>query len=405
MLQQSQNNVKNMKKNILIHIGGLGAGGAEKSLVSLLSTLPAELYNIDLMILNKGGLFRNLVPENVNIIEPPFPYNCLGISPSNLRFYIKHPWCFVKKIYSLFRLKRQAALPVGQALWPVWKSGIKMCQKKYDVAMSYIEGLPNYYVIDKVDAEKKILWIHNEYTKLGYDKDFDREYFGKADAVVTISELCKNDLIKNFPDLKEKFHILENITNPVLIKKMADEEITDPAFENKNEALKLLSIGRLYPQKNYPLAIDAAKIIKDKGIDFRWYIIGEGVLREEIEKQINTLSLQENITLLGLRSNPYPYIKQCDIIVQSSLFEGKSIAIDEAKILCKPIVATNYPTVYDVISDNKNGLIADMTPEALAEKIILLYNNRDLRENLSKNLKEEAIDNTSEIKNYIKLIG
>lgn len=395
-----------MKKNILIHIGGLGAGGAEKSLVSFLNTLPAEQYNVDLMTLNKGGLFRNLVPEYVNIIEPPFPYNCLGTSPTDWRFYSRHnPVYFFKKIYSLYKLKKQTNLPVGQVLWPIWKNCIKQNQKKYDIAMSYIEGLPNYYVMDKVDAKKKILWIHNEYTKLGYDKEFDKEYFKKADAVVTISELCKNDLVDNFPDLKDKFHILENITNPTLIKKMAEEDIKDPAFENKKEVLKLLSIGRLYPQKNYPLAIDAAKIIKDKGIDFKWYIIGDGVLRGEIEKQINALSLQENIALLGLRSNPYPYIKQCDIIVQSSLFEGKSIAIDEAKILCKPIVATNYPTVYDVISDNKNGLIADMTPEALAEKIISLYNDKDLREHLSKNLKEEAIDNTSEIKNYIKLIG
>lgn len=395
-----------MKKNILIHIGGLGAGGAEKSLVSFLNTLPAEQYNVDLMTLNKGGLFRNLVPEYVNIIEPPFPYNCLGISPTDWKFYSKHnPIYFFKKIYSLYKLKKQTNLPVGQVLWPIWKNCIKQNQKKYDIAMSYIEGLPNYYVMDKVDAKKKILWIHNEYTKLGYDKEFDKEYFKKADAVVTISELCKNDLVDNFPDLKDKFNILENITNPILIKKMAEEEIKDSAFENRKNTLKLLSIGRLYPQKNYPLAIDAAKIIKDKGIEFKWYIIGEGVLRGEIEKQINALSLQDNITLLGLRSNPYPYIKQCDIIVQSSLFEGKSIAIDEAKILCKPIVATNYPTVYDVISDNKNGLIAEMTPASLAEKIISLYNDKELSEMLSSNLREEAIDNTSEIENYIKLIG
>ena len=395
-----------MKKNILIHIGGLGAGGAEKSLVSFLNTLPAEQYNVDLMTLNKGGLFRNLVPEYVNIIEPPFPYNCLGTSPTDWRFYSRHnPVYFFKKIYSLYKLKKQTNLPVGQVLWPIWKNCINTCPKKYDVAMSYIEGLPNYYVMDKVDAKKKILWIHNEYTKLGYDKEFDREYFKRADAVVTISELCKNDLVDNFPDLKDKFHILENITNPTLIKKMAEEDINDPAFENKKEVLKLLSIGRLYPQKNYPLAIDAAKIIKDKGIDFKWYIIGDGVLKSDIEKQINALSLQDNIILLGLRSNPYPYIKQCDIIVQSSLFEGKSIAIDEAKILCKPIVATNYPTVYDVISDNKNGLIAEMTPASLAEKIISLYNDKELSEMLSSNLREEAIDNTSEIENYIKLIG
>lgn len=395
----------NMKKNILLHIGGLGAGGAEKSLVSFLNTLPEDLYNIDLMLLNKGGLFWNLVPEHVNIIEVPLPYNCLGISPTNWKFYIKQsPKYLIKKIYSLFKLKK-GGRAIAQILWPLWKNEIKINMKKYDVAMSYIEGLPNYYVMDRVDAKKKILWIHNEYTKLGYDKDFDREYFKKADAVVTISELCRDDLVNNFPELKEKFHILENITNPMLIKKMAEEGINDSAFESMKNTLKLLSIGRLYPQKNYPLAIDAAKIIKDNGIDFKWYIIGEGVLRNEIEKQINALSLQDNIILLGLRSNPYPYIKQCDIIVQSSLFEGKSIAIDEAKILCKPIVTTNYPTVYDVITDFKNGLISEMTPDSLAEKIIKLYNDKDLMERLSNNLKEEAIDNTSEIENYIKLIG
>ena len=394
-----------MKKNILLHIGGLSAGGAEKSLVSFLNTLPKELYNIDLMLLNEGGLFRNMVPEHINIVEPPFPYNCLGVSPTKWRFYIKHsPKYLIKKIYSLFKLKK-GNLPSGQILWPLWKNNIKTNIKEYDVAMSYIEGLPNYYIIDKVTANKKILWIHNEYTKLGYDKEFDKKYFDKADAVVTISDICRNDLLNNFPDLQNKFYMLENITNPILINKMANEDIDDSVFHVNGETLTLLSIGRLSLQKNYSLAISAARIIKDKGIAFQWYIIGEGVLRSSIERQINDLSLQDNIILLGLRSNPYPYMKQCDIIVQSSLFEGKSIAIDEAKILCKPIVTTNYPTVYDVIKDKKNGLISEMTPESLAETIIQLQKDEKLRNLLSTNLRKEAIDNTVEIEKYIKLIG
>ena len=179
-----------MKLNILLHIGGLGAGGAEKSLVSFLDTLPKERYNVDLMLLNNGGLFRNMIPGYINIIEPPFPYNCLGISPTNWRFYIKHnPKYLIKKIYSLFKLKK-GYLPTGQILWPLWSDEIKTNVKEYDVAMSYIEGLPNYYIIDKVKAKRKILWIHNEYTKLGYNKEIDKDYFEKADAVVTISDIC-----------------------------------------------------------------------------------------------------------------------------------------------------------------------------------------------------------------------
>lgn len=391
-------------KRVLIHIGSLDAGGAEKSLVSFLNTLPKYQYEVDLMVMNKGGLFSSLVPENVNVLEPPFPYNCLGISPCNWRFYIKRPWCLVKKVYSLFRLKRQANLPVGQVLWPIWRSSIKICPKKYDVAMSYIEGLPNYYIIDKVDAGRKILWIHNEYTKLGYNKEFDRPYFEKADAVVTISELCKNDLINNFPGLKDKFHILENITNPFIVRKMAEEQIDDPMFKGKEEVLKILSIGRLYPQKNYPLAIDAARILRDMGVSFKWYIIGEGPLRKDLEERIISYSLCNDVILLGVKSNPYAYMQQCDIIVQSSLFEGKSIAIDEAKILCKPIVATNYKTVYDVIIDGTNGIISEMTPESLAERIVEFHNNPDLMRRVSSNLIEENVNNISEIDNYIKII-
>lgn len=394
-----------MKKKFLIHIGSLGAGGAEKSLVSFLNTLPEELYEIDLMLLNEGGLFRNLVPKHINVIAPPFPYKCLGISPTNWRFYIKqNPKYLLKKIYSLFKLKREKGA-TGQILWPIWKNDIKINTQEYDVAMSYIEGLPNYYVIDKVKAKRKILWIHNEYTKLGYNKDFDKSYFDKADAIITISELCKNDLVNNFPEIKDKFQILENITNPLMIRTMAEETINDQLFDSNEQAFKILSIGRLTPQKNYPLAIDAAKILKKRGIKFKWYVLGTGPLKKELEERIVQHSLQNEFILLGLRSNPYPYMKQCDIITQSSLFEGKSIAIDEAKILNKPIVATNYKTVYDVITDGKNGLISEMSPADFANHIEELYNNSQLREQLKTNLEKENINNTGEIAKYIELIN
>ena len=398
-------NAKN-KKKLFIHIGSLQVGGAEKSLVSFLNTLPKDIYDIDLMLLNNNGLFNRLVPKHINIISAPFPYNCLSISPKNLKYYLRHnPKYFIKKLYSYYSTTNNRKTPMDQVLWQIWRNDIKTYEKEYDLAISYLEGLTNYYVIDKVHAKRKIIWVHNEYTKLKYDKDIDRGYFSKADAIVTISEICKKDLEKNFPEYKEKFHILENITNPVIVRGMAEESIEDPIFNNNEEAFKILSIGRLFPQKNYPLAIDAAQILKDKGLNFKWYILGDGKLRSELEKKITSLSLEDNFILLGVRPNPYAYMKQCDIIVQSSLFEGKSIAIDEAKILCKPIVTTNYQTVYDVITDGINGLIAEMTPEALSAKIIELYNNPGLREEISSNLKQENVNNTSEIDNYIKLFG
>lgn len=107
---------------------------------------------------------------------------------------------------------------------------------------------------------------------------------------------------------------------------------------------------------------------------------------------------------MGLRSNPYKYMQQADIIVQSSSFEGKSIAIDEAKILCKPIVSTNYNTVQDLIQNNINGIITEMNPESLSNGIINIIIDKDLRYKLIDNLRKESNDNTKEIDRYIKLI-
>lgn len=293
---------------------------------------------------------------------------------------------------------------MDQVLWEIWRDEIPVHDKQYDAAISYIEGIPNYYVLEKIKAARKIIWVHNEYSKLGYNADYDLTYFQNADAIVTISELCRSCLINTFPSIASKFHVLENLTDPSLIKKMAEQEIDDPQFTIQYDGLKILSIGRLHPQKQFDLAIKAARIIKDSGIRFKWYIIGEGSLRHELEQQIRESLLTEDVLLLGVRKNPYSYMKLCDIVVQSSLYEGKSIVVDEAKILNKPIVATRYETVYDVIADYKTGVISDMTPKSLAASILEVYSNISLRELLINNLSKERNDNVKDIQKYIKVI-
>lgn len=386
-------------------MGSLNIGGAEKSLVSMLNLLPDDKYEIDLLLLRDEGSFRNSVPEHVNVLSVDFPYECLVVSPKNIKYYLnKGIRYFIKKLYSLVKLKTRRYLSMDQVLWEIWRDEIPVHDKQYDAAISYIEGIPNYYVLEKIKAARKIIWVHNEYSKLGYNADYDLTYFQNADAIVTISELCRSCLINTFPSIASKFHVLENLTDPSLIKKMAEQEIDDPQFTIQYDGLKILSIGRLHPQKQFDLAIKAARIIKDSGIRFKWYIIGEGSLRHELEQQIRESLLTEDVLLLGVRKNPYSYMKLCDIVVQSSLYEGKSIVVDEAKILNKPIVATRYETVYDVIADYKTGVISDMTPKSLAASILEVYSNISLRELLINNLSKERNDNVKDIQKYIKVI-
>lgn len=390
-------------KSILFHIGSFQAGGAEKSLVSLLNLLPKDDYNIDVIVFNNSGIFSSHVPDNVTVRVAPYPYRFLSISPRNIREYLNYPLKYLLiKLLGLIYSKCNKELSLHQALWKIWRKYIPVYDRKYDVAVSYLEGLTNYFVIDKVVAEKKILWIHNEYNKLRYNVKFDFEYFSKADTVVTISDVCKRDLLKSFPELMTKFQILENISDSKAIQQKSQISINDEIF-NSCKGLKILSVGRLTPQKNYQLALKAAKILLNKQIDFNWFIIGEGNLRHELEKLAKDLSVDGVVHFIGLKENPYPYMQQADIIAMSSLFEGKSIVIDEAKILCKPIVSVNYPTVNDNIENLETGIITDMTPESFAEGIFNLYKDSNLRLRLIENLRMLANNNIKEIVNYIKL--
>lgn len=392
-------------KDILFMIGSLSAGGAEKSLVSLLNTLPSDKYSIDLILSKKEGLFYPLLPDNINVIEAPFPYSCLTRSPKDFQYYLNHGILFwIKKIYRLYKSKRNIKeYALQQSLWKYWRDDIPIYEKKYDIAISFLEGFPNYYIIDKVNANKKFLWIHSEYRKLKYNSSFDYSYFSKADKIITISSICKESLLTFFPDLKNKFDVIENISNPDLIRKMSLEKVTDISIDEKK--FKILSVGRLVPVKAFDLALKSAYLLKKRDVNFVWYIIGDGILKKELQKMIQDLELTNNVYLLGLKINPYKYMNLADIIVQSSKYEGKSIAIDEAKILYKPIVSTNYTTVYDVIKNNETGIITDMTPEALSNGIYKLYENLELRSYISENIKNEENNNILEINKYIDLIS
>lgn len=391
-----------MKKNLLFVIGSLQAGGAERSLVSLLSTLPQDQFNIDLILISKMGLFFPMVPHHVNIIEPCIALKCLGVSPTNISFYreVGLIW-WLKKIMRWQRSKRRKKnLPLNE-LWLRWRDDIEPLDKHYDAAIGYLDGFPNYFVIEKTSANRKILWNHSEYAK---DAKFDEPYFKEADNVVTISSKCRQKLIETFPEIpSEKFVVLENITNGDLIRKMSEENVEDPVFERRKGKI-LLSIGRLTEQKNYSLSIKAAAALKER-IEFTWFIIGEGDLREKLEVECRNLGLQEYVKFIGLRPNPYYYIGKADCFVMSSLWEGKSIAIDEAKIMGCPIVSTDYPTVKDNIFTGRNGLTTDFTPEGLADGIYSMLTDMELVENIKKNLLYERKGNVSEVDKYINVFN
>ncbi len=388
-----------MKERILFVIPSLRSGGAEKSLISLLSLMNYEKYDVDLLCFRRDGLFYDKIPQEVNVIKGTEDYEMFdGDAKAATIYFLKKG-----KFPSLLdRVKYTRKSLTENERWNLLKKQLPAMKKEYDCAVGYLEGNASYFVAENVQAKRKICYVHNDFKKLGLCKEKSRELFTKCDKVVTVSQACLDSLTDEFSELCEKFMIIENITSPKIINEYALEQ---KPYEKDKGLFRITTVGRLASQKAIDLAVKASAILKEKGYVFKWYHIGTGALKEEIKSLISTLGVENEFILLGEKSNPYPYIGQCDIYVQPSRYEGKSIAIDEAKCLCRPIVTTNFTTVADQIQDGVNGLVCKMDENDIAAKIETLLNDEGLRKKLTYNLSKEKTGNEEELEKFYSILN
>lgn len=260
-----------------------------------------------------------------------------------------------------------------------------------------------FRIIYSREARKKIRAVLDsnfENIKKNEDAAAYKEYFCKADRVVSISDKCVQVLQDNYPDMRNKFVFLPNLTSSVVLKNTAKAAIDEKFLK---DIFNIVSVGRLTEAKGFDMAIDALKILKDHKVPVHWWIIGDGELRKCLEKQAKDNSVEEYLTFLGFKANPYPYMNKADLIVQTSRWEGKSVVLDEAKILGKPILATDYATVKDQVENGKEGVIVEMDAESIAREIEHLVEDESVLNGIRNYLMARNYGNQSEIVKYYKL--
>lgn len=349
---------------ILFLIESLHCGGAEKSLTTLLHHIDYTKYSVDLMLMVSGGEFQKFVPNEVNLIIN----NNLLPNASFTKLVYRLKYFFQKKI-----TKKRKYHP-AQLYWKTFGKAIPKYSKNYDIAIAYNQGFATYFVASKINATKKIAWLNTDYKKAGYNFNFDAFYYNNFLNVVCVSKENQQSLIESANELNTRLDtlVIKDISDEIIIQQLSEEPID---FDKNEEAFTIVSVGRLAKAKGFSLAIDACSLLIENGHNIKWYIIGEGPERENLEKQIYIKNLQNNFILLGFKENPYPYVKKCDIYVQTSLFEGLGLTVIEAAILKKPIVTTNFPSAFAIIEHEKTGLICEMNSEDIANKISLYINN------------------------------
>jgi glycosyltransferase involved in cell wall biosynthesis len=396
-----------MKKNLLFVIDSLDTAGAEKSLVTLLSLLDYSKYNVDLLLFAHGNALEALVPKEVNILEPLKYTTFTGLSLKDSLKYatatLEIKMLIARVKYSArIRQKKYSNPQKARIFWQSVSDVIESNPKVYDIAVAYAQGVPTFYVAEKVKAKKKFAWVNASYRLDENERSFQRKFYNEYNKIVAVSDSAKKVLQATFPECEGKYNVIYDINDPKLIAEMAE---IGKKYEDHFDGLRILTVGRFARQKGYDIALEACKRLKEKGVQFKWYVLGKGPLESEIRDYIKKNDLSEHFILLGVEANPYPYIKEADIYVQTSRSEGFGLAIAEARMLNTPVVTTAFDAVYDQMIDGKNGLVVAINAEAVSKGILKLMNDEALKNNIIAYLHSEKKGNVEEIEKFYQLIG
>ena len=365
------------RQTVLILIDSLACGGAEKSLVSLLPLLDYSRLDVSLSIIRRGGMFESFVPREVKVVTFPEPCR-VGKFLSSCLLSVS------RRVLPLLGIKRHGA----ELGWICKKFVLPKIKEAFDIAIAYQQGFPTYYVAQKVIAKKKIAWINTDLSAAGYRERFNRHYYDEYSIICPVSEgLCALLSVSGYLDARKLF-VVRDVLNVPLIREMAQEP-QDLEWPSGKQIWRLATVGRMAAPKNYALAVEVAKELKKSGVCFFWVFVGDGSERKKIDRMICQYGLEKEIRAIGELKNPYPIIATCDIYVQTSSFEGFGLTVAEAKILNKPIVATNFNVVSSHISDGVDGLISEMTPQSVANSIVRLMEDGELRERIILETKKE----------------
>ncbi len=402
-----------MKSRIFIAIHYLEIGGAEISLLGLLHALNYNEHDVDLFIYSHRGEYMEFIPKEVNLLPEIAEYSQIErpmkdvLKDGYLRILYRRLWG--KRRYSRYK-RRTNPIDNGAVFGYIFDSVTPILPSleflgEYDLAISFLA--PHNIVADKVRAKKKAAWIHTDYSKIDVDADLELPVWSKFDHVVSISDLVTENFLAVFPSLKDKIVRIDNILSPKFVMERAEQisqEIVEKEMPRKEGRVNFLSVGRFCYAKNYDNVPDICRRIVERGIDVCWYLIVFGGDEPLIREKIAESGMQKHVFILGKKSNPYPYIKACDIYIQPSRYEGNSVTVREAQILCRPVVVTDYPTAKNQVKDGVDGVIVPIDNSECAKALSSLLYDKDTLQSIIDNLIVYDHGNLSEIKKLSSIL-
>ena len=381
-----------MKEQLLIVTHHLTVGGVQKTLIPALTAIDYDRYDVTLYLRKNRIDLLPYIDKRVRVVIN-----------QDYHHYYRKPACIVLQArISLCRLlkKEQKAAQLEQKLSEkICLYGMQYEHKtyfantSYDKAIAYVHGYAAQFVSDYVTAQQKYVFFHSSTDEL---RDVHLKVIHNFHKVVALHQMQKELIGQWYPQIADRIVLVENYVDGGMVRSQAQEY----GVEKPIDKTVLCTCGRMTPVKGFDLAVKSAKILKENGVDFLWYFVGDGPQRKEIETLIAQCDLQNEIRLVGMQTNPYPYMNACDLYVQPSYEEAMPVTILEAKKLNKPIITTATVGGKKLVADGINGLVCDIAEKSLADKILFLANNEIVYRNMVSVL--ENTDGTEDFEKYKK---
>lgn len=382
-----------MKKKVLFMLSNMVVGGTEKAFLNLVDTMSPEEYEVTLLLLRRWGGFLEAVPDWVKV-ETIDGYDRLK------REIMDPPLPIVKDYLKQGKLWRGAGI-AWTHLWfkltgdrvPYYRFVLRGTQKKwgpYDVAVAFAgpTDIISVYIQECVEAATKVQWIHMDVSKSDFNAKTCRKLYPKFQHIFVVSEEARQALVHVLPEIERLTRTVPNVISARLCRQQAEQ---GEGFTDDYTGIRIVTLGRLSAEKGQDIIPEVAAELAAKGVDFRWYLVGDGKLRSVIEEKAAALGVTDRVVLLGTKTNPYPYLKDADLYVQTSVHEGFCITLAEAKIFQKPIVTTNFNAVGAQFINEKNGLIVDISVQGITDGIMRMLTDTKLRERCIANVCAEKI--------------
>ena len=345
------------KKHILFIDGPLGGGGAERVLIDILRNIDYVRYDVDLAVICRGGALMDEVPAQVNVIDLWPGYTWDYKVAYRMSKWLRCNWLFARKM-----------------------NGNKL-RRDYDIEISFLEGMPLKLGALRTTKAKKATWVHADLFTHRYEEGQfypgeEIEAYNRMDYVVNVSKDCENAFLKRFPECTAEMRVIYNPIDRKKILSMAGGTHSD---DNDRSVVEVVTVGRVTPPKKTERLLQVAKLAKEANlpVNFKW--VGDGELRNEMEKLRDEMGLRDVVEFTGFTKNPFTHIKEADIMLVTSDFEGFCLVICEAMCLGVPVISTRTAGPSEIIGDNEYGVLTDLNAEALFVELKKWIENPGLR--------------------------